>query len=131
MHKLRNLDQIRAKNALGIQGISGDKDGDIVKKMPTIIRDNGLLAAMAFAVSKDKNGNTAGTNKYRELFDRVAKHLHEVLNIRAQKLGSPNPAPGTELIREVTAMDAAQLRAVTSEALAYLAFVKRFHTKAD
>ena len=112
---MKNLEQIRAKNALeaaenGSYKFSGPGDGDIVKKVPTMIMENGLLAAMAFAVEdKNKSG-------YEDVFKACLKHLSVGKEVK-------------EYLSDLTTKDSSELRAVTSEIMAYLNYLRRFAKK--
>ena len=48
---MKNLDQIRAANAMEAakKKMGAKEKGEVVKKVPTMIRDNGILGALAFA----------------------------------------------------------------------------------
>ena len=64
MANIVNLDQMRAKNAFKAceNNIFVGKDGgEVVKNLPPKIRENGILGALAFALSK-KDKEVAGYN---------------------------------------------------------------------
>ena len=115
---MQNLDQIRAKNALAAANdnrFTGANDGDIVKKVPTMIMNNGILAAAAFA-NEDKGG-------YSDVFRVVIEHLKSVNRL---------PGQNTELlgfINDLCCKDSAVLRDVTAESIAYLSYLRRFAKK--
>lgn len=110
---IKNLEQIRAKNALSANIGGGAGDGDAVaKKVPTMIRENGFLGAMAFAKEKGVG--------YADVFNAIITHLAEV-----------NRLPGTRrdfdgFFADLCAADAHKLRAITAEAMAYLNYLRRF-----
>jgi CRISPR type III-B/RAMP module-associated protein Cmr5 len=128
---MKNLDQIRAKNALAASQdtrFSGANDGEVVKKIPTMIRESGLLGALAFACeAKEENGKYELKNKgYNDVFVAVIKHLNG--SEEQIGLGKFNEKP-ENFINELCRMDSAKLRAVTAEILAYLAYLRRFAKK--
>lgn len=114
---IENLDLVRAKHAYTAATtgpFSGKNDGEVVKKLPPMIRENGLLGALAFALEgKDK------TRGYRDALDTICLHLN-VLN----KVKSSNAeALLNELIEESNSL---KLRDVTTEAMLYLNYLRRF-----
>ncbi|HBM15080.1 MAG TPA: hypothetical protein DD381_01820 [Lentisphaeria bacterium] len=111
---MKNLEQIRAKNALeaapNIKG--GEKDGEVVKKIPPMIRDSGILAAAAFAKEKGKG--------YQSVIDAIVCHL------KCDGIGIM-PRNETDFIKWLAEkVDSAKLRAVTEETMAYLNYLRRF-----
>lgn len=141
---MRNLEQIRAKNALGaVKYIGTGSDGGkaVAKKVPAQIIQNGFLGALAFAIesvadekkfSKGLDGwfyyLKARTNNdkhegcgYANTFTAFLKHLKPV--------GLNHDLPCDDLQKFLDALcakDADVLRAVTAEALAYLNYLRRF-----
>ena len=114
---MKNLEQIRAYNAITARGKwAGVNDGEVVKKVPTLIRENGLLAAAAFAV--DKKGG------YQAVFDAIIAHLADK---KIAKLA--NKMSLEEFIQSVSNSDSSVLWAITSESLAYLNYLRRFAKK--
>jgi CRISPR type III-B/RAMP module-associated protein Cmr5 len=109
---MKNLEQERAKNALEAANnqeykFAGASGGDIVKKVPTMIMDNGILAAMAFAVEdRNKSG-------YEDVFKASIRHLGVNSSVK-------------EFLHKLTMKDSSELRAVTSEIMAYLNYLRRF-----
>ncbi len=115
---MQNLEQIRARNAYeAATGTSyrGANDGEVVKKLPAYIRTNGILAAAAFA-SEKKSG-------YDGAFNAVIKHLYDRKIVMSNSLD--------EFLRELSSVSttAEKLRSVTSEAMAYLNYLRRFAKK--
>ena len=112
---MRNLDQIRAANALPYctETFLGKNGGDIVKKVPTMIRENGLLGALAYALENRGSG-------YEKTFMAVIKHLsHPSINkTKAQDLDA--------FIREMSSENSVRLRDVTAETMSYLNYLRRF-----
>jgi len=113
MELKQNYEQIRAKNALNVEIGKGAGDGDsIAKKVPTMIRENGFLGALAFAREKGSG--------YADVFMAVIRHLKSVGMLPATVVDLD------ALFGYLCAHDAAALRAVTAETMAFLNYLRRF-----
>lgn len=120
---MENLDQIRAANALEAANgalFKGANDGEVVKKIPAMIRQNGFLGALAFA--KENDGKTG----HADVFRAIVKHLKTLNRLSGQKRETVDG-----FILDLCASDAATLRAVTDEAMAYLNYLRRFAKKGN
>lgn len=114
---MRNLEQIRAKNALEAASSikPGPGEGDpqaVAKKVPTMIRENGILATAAFA----KEGKVG----IQSVLEAVKTHL--------KRLGIM-PVNESGLLEWLTSRNSSKLRAVTAETMAYLSYLRRFAGK--
>lgn len=120
METLQNLDQIRARNALEAatgRTFKGAGNGEVVKKIPTMIRENGILGALAFAIEND------GKTSHADVFRAIIEHLKTVDRL-------PKVDVTVQLFMQYLCKEpAATLRAVTAEALAYLNYLRRFARK--
>ncbi len=128
---MQNLEQIRAKNALeflkndpfnkknsGQHGDDEQKSGDVLSGFPALIINNGLLATIAYSLDK-KHG-------YDLVCDAIAEHLQDKhIGLLSEKYH----ATGAGLRDHLTGSNSTQLRLCTAEALAYLAYLKRFGKK--
>ena len=109
----RNLDQIRARNALAaVIGAGAEGGENVAKKVPVMIRDNGFIGAMAFAREKGKG--------YKDVFQAVIRHLGDVGRLHGMK----DDFDG--FLRDLCEKDSAVLRSVTEEAMAFLNYLRRF-----
>lgn len=114
----RNLDQVRARNANaavkgGLRG-RGVEDGDAISGFPALIVNNGLLATVAYSISKKEKGG------YKEICDAVAVHLADVGLIE-------NKPTTREGLRDfLVENDSITLHLCTSEVLVYLNYLRRF-----
>ena len=111
-----NLELKRAAHAIKAcqkENFGGAKGGEVVKKLPPMIRESGLLGALAFALSKSDNDG------HLKAFDTICRHLNELGKVRT------NTAAGLleELIED---SDSLKLRDVTAETLLYLNYLRRF-----
>lgn len=124
---MQNLAQKRALNAIqAIQArkeknkntdenktMPGKNGGEVVKKIPNLIIESGLLGALAFAIEKGEG--------FGEGFDAIRIHL--------QSIGDPTAKHTLDIKAWFTALAGAsneQLRMTTSEAMAYLVYLRRF-----
>lgn len=112
---MKNLDQIRAKNAIRYKGenFKGAKDGKaIVKKVPTMIMNNGILASAAFAVESEGD--------YIRVFEAIIAHLKDVGRLPADVQNT------VRLIEYLAGENSSKLREVTVEAMLFLNYLRRF-----
>ena len=121
---MKNLEQIRAANALSYakkaSNTRGTQGGEVVKKLPALIMTNGLLAAGAFAYAKGEQDD------WYVCFDHLAAHLaHGETGVVPKDRGTL-----VGLLDHLTKdADSGVLQRSTAEALAWLAFAKRFVRK--
>lgn len=114
---MKNLEQIRAENALhaapSIKTGSGEGDShSVAKKVPTLIKDNGLLATAAYA--KEKNN---GLQRVIEALELHLKHKNIALM----------PENESDLLSWLSCRaNSTKLRLVTAESLTYLSYLRRF-----
>ncbi len=113
---MKNLEQIRAKNALEAakEKISGKEGGEVAKKVPTMILENGILAAATFARETGKG--------YDKVFHAIITHLKD------ENIGIM-PKDKMKIIDWLVTVDSSKLRAVTAETMAYLSYLRRFAKK--
>jgi CRISPR type III-B/RAMP module-associated protein Cmr5 len=110
---MQNLDQRRAAHAIDE---ASKTDRASVAKLPGMILTNGLLATLAFATEEGKEPR----KKMRAAADSIAQHLTKTI----PEIGgaSSGQALGTALAKgsDLT------LQRATTEALAYLVYLKRY-----
>ncbi|NLZ60973.1 MAG: type III-B CRISPR module-associated protein Cmr5 [Lentisphaerae bacterium] len=126
-----NMEQIRSRNALlAIKScpgaFTGANEGAIVKKVPTMIQQNGLIAALAFALEDQKKAENSkrGDSGYALVFAAVFQHL------KCAQVGFC-PAEISKLSDFANWLVAeerssAELRLLTKEALAYMNLFRRY-----
>lgn len=110
-----NLEQIRAQNAFKAYTsgtFSGKNNGEVVKKIPTMIRENGFLGALAFAIEKK-----AG---YEDAFLVIIEHLKNL------ELIGNNINNCDDFLKLLVSKPSGRLRRVTVETMAYLNYLRRF-----
>lgn len=142
---MKSLAQIRAANALAASKIQnmgrGQKDGDALSGFPMLIQTNGLLAASANAIELNKKGELKHLGEFIIVFSLV-RHLADPQiaiykpdlpdssrgELPAQPIDWPSKRPVVEqFIKQLAeSSDSSQLRRATSEALAFLGYLKRF-----
>jgi CRISPR/Cas system CMR-associated protein Cmr5 small subunit len=115
---MKNLEQIRAKNALEAsgRGFKGKNEGDVVKKVPTMIMNNGILASAAFAEESGKG--------YTDVFGAVIVHLKTIKGLPGKQQETLRG-----FIEDLCDSDSSEVRRVTAEAMAYLNYLRRFAKK--
>lgn len=121
MSKLENLEQKRAVNAYqACDGavFGGVNQGEVVKKLPPVIRENGMLGALAYALSKD--GKSSGLVN---AFEAITVHLNSI--------GKVSSKDAVALQQELMNCPALKLRDVTTETMLYLDYLRRFAKKDD
>jgi CRISPR/Cas system CMR-associated protein Cmr5 small subunit len=120
---MKSLAQIRAENALRssrTKEMLGQKGGDALSGFPVLIKTAGLLAAGAFAVEVNKDGQPKQKGA-RLIMDAIAQHLS------SPGVRICDAASARDLVEELAAAkDSSQLRRATAEAIAFLSYLKRF-----
>lgn len=111
---MKNLDQIRAAAAL--EPAKTLKRG-AVSKLPSLILNNGLLTAAAFA---DAEGGGENRGHLKSAMIATVKHLAK------RGIVSAGIEDVSSFISDLSGKDSLTLQRATSEALAYLAYLKRF-----
>lgn len=119
---MKNLEQIRAQNAIEAsrKTVSGKDGGEVIKKIPPLILNHGLLAVGAYAFD-DKNQG------YEEVVDAIARHLADP-HIALLPTDKSNTAGLMEYLS--TTADSLALKRCTAEAMAWLNYARRFIKKA-
>ncbi|MGF1453524.1 MAG: type III-B CRISPR module-associated protein Cmr5 [Opitutales bacterium] len=118
---MKNLEQIRAMNALtaAFDGsrYSGQQDGQVIKKIPPIIKNHGLLAAAAFALGEKQQG-------WRNAFNAITRHLA----CAEIALVPKECSTVDDLIAFLTSerADSEVLKLATAETLAWFNYARRF-----
>ena len=121
---MKNLDQIRAHNALKHKDRIGRAQGggDAVSGFPMLVRTDGLLGALAFAC--ERRGQQGDARKHpgeHTVATAIAEHLHADGN----RIATASTAD--DLMVELAGQaDDTMLRRATAESLAFLNYLKRF-----
>jgi len=121
---MKNLDQIRAHNALLHKDriANSQGGGDAISGFPMLVLTDGLLAALAFACErKDQKGGVRKHPGEYTVAAAIAIHLSH------ERIAISESDDADELLNEIaTARTDALLRRATAEALAFLNYLKRF-----
>ncbi len=118
---MQNLDQLRAAHAIK-EAPKTDKAS--AAKLPAMILTNGLLGAIAFAAEAEKPKR----NSLKTAVTSISLHLAQ------PALGIPElhgVATPEALATRLAGGSALTLQRATSEALAYLSYLKRYAPKKD
>ena len=119
----KNLEQIRAKHAHEFwqkqndSDTKGEKGGDVIRGLGSLIINNGLLATLAFAKDKKKG--------YESFMQEVGRFFCSKGN-DGRNLWSDETSKLDTFIEKLTSGDSLQLQRATAETLAYLSYLKRF-----
>lgn len=120
---MQNLEQIRARNVLTFSksgAVSGDKGGEVIKKVPPLILNHGLLATAAYSFT-EKEG-------WQKVFDAIAVHLADSDVGIVPKTVKDRQTLMDFLTAKSTTSDV--LKEATAEAMAWLQYARRFVKKA-
>lgn len=118
---MQNLEQIRARNALRCQHehgtlIVGPQGGEVIKKLPPLILNHGLLATAAYAYTQKEGWKT--------VLNHVARHLAD------PEIGIVPAATNShdQLMAFLTGPSATSetLKLATLETMAWLTYARRF-----
>lgn len=125
---MKNLEQIRAANALKHKDkkIGGKEGGEVVKKLSPMIRENGLLSTLAFALEKKSETEMKNVGHF-EVFQFIVEHLRHQ-SVKWPAWNFQNPLDLAEYLVSDKA-SSEELRAITSETVEYLNYLRRFVRK--
>ncbi len=116
---MKNLEQIRAAAALPAAAAT-DLSRSAVNKLPALIMQSGLLATGAFC---DAEGGGKNREDMKKALEATAEHLAQ------RSLLATGTKTLKAMIDDLSKRDSRQLQAATSEALAFIAYLKRFAPK--
>lgn len=121
---MQNLEQIRARHVLEFAnkngGVAGQEGGEVIKKIPPLVMNNGLLATMAYSFSEKKVA-------WKLVFDAVAVHLASPEIAIVDKSVKDRQGLMAFLVGETTTSET--LKRATSETMAWLDYARRFVKK--
>ena len=116
-----NLEQVRAKHADDAIKRNENLSKSAVNKLPALILQNGLLAAAAFCTA---DGGGENRKHLKNALDATARHLAQrgmtESHIREE---------AKAMINDLSNGDSQKLQRATTEALAFVAYLKRFAPK--
>lgn len=118
MSNIKTLEQGRASKAYeyALAGSKIEKKKEYksyVKKIPMLIKTNGLGSAFAFIKSKGETYNLIYNQTYQWLKTD-------------NKLGIFNPQQNEDLVEKIINLESTQYRALTNEVLAFFNWLRRF-----
>lgn len=114
---MKNLEQIRAASAIQFwkyvsEDTDGEQGGDVIRGLSSLVINNGLLATLAFATEK-KGYKTFGD----ELGRFITKPELGIFKTPATDVAS--------FMEALSRADSLTLQRATTEALAYIGYLKR------
>lgn len=121
---MQNLEQIRARNVLAFAKagyISGDKGGEVIKKIPPLILNHGLLATAAYSFTEREG--------WQLTFDAIARHLADPDVAVLPTNVTDRQSMMDELTKKTTTSDV--LKNSTAETMAWLQYARRFVKKEE
>lgn len=121
---MQNLEQIRARNVLAFAksgNISGDKGGEVIKKIPPLILNHGLLATAAYSFTEREG--------WQKVFDAIARHLADPEVAVLPTSVEDRRTLMDELTKKTTTSEV--LKNATAETMAWLQYARRFVKKED
>ncbi len=123
---MKTLAQRRATVALlwKDKSFGGKKEGNVVSRFPMLVRTDGLLSSLAYAVEKKEDRQTGQLVPKNPGEFQIASALVEHLS--QERILKQSKTPDDMVSELAIAADASQLRYATAEALAFLNFLKRF-----
>jgi CRISPR-associated protein Cmr5 len=117
---VKNLEQIRAANALAC---ADSLERQAVRKLPALLLANGLLAAASFSLDSESR------KSMRAIWAAIGNHLHQRGHLKAALTGADDNAKVRSFLKELAGRSSPELQRASSEALAYLGYLKRFTPK--
>jgi len=120
---MQNLEQVRARNALALAksgAVAGNDGGEVIKKIPSLILNHGLLATAAFSFSE-------GNQAWQKVFDAIATHLaDQQIAILPGSVRDRQSLMDFLTSKETTSET---LKLATAEAMAWIQYARRFVKK--
>ena len=131
---MQNLNQIRARHVLEFaksekgKCVQGKNGGEVIKKIPPVILNNGIMAALAYSMGLKKRDEETGRDVYpwRNVFDAIAQHL---ASAEIEMIPSDQTSAESLLKYLATIASSVQLRDITAEAFEWLNFARRLVSK--
>jgi hypothetical protein len=116
---MQNLEQIRARNALKLGPVSGEKGGEVIKKVAPLILNHGLLATAAYSFT-EKEG-------WQKVFDAISQHLADP-DVAVVRSDCDNREKLMDFLTHPKTTSET-LKLATVEAMAWLTYARRFVKK--
>jgi len=119
---MKNLEQIRARNAMEFAesgAVKGEDGGEVIKKVPPLILNNGLLATAAYSFTEREG--------WQKTFDAIARHLADAdISIVPAECQDRSA-----LMKFLSGPEATSetLKLATNETMAWLGYARRFVKK--
>jgi CRISPR/Cas system CMR-associated protein Cmr5 small subunit len=117
---VKNIEQIRAANAIEC---AHTLDRQAVRKIPALVLANGLLAAASFSLDSESRRNM------RTIWAAIGNHLHERGHLKTAPSGADDNAKVRSVLKDLAGRSSLELQNATTEALAYMGYLKRFTSK--
>lgn len=113
--------KIIQKAQIGNQWFEDDKYKSYVKKIPMLIKTNGLGSTLAFIKSKRKK--TGENSDPKNAYDLIYQQIKQWLVDEKKLL---NIGKDDDLVEKIISLDSPMYRAITNEVLSLFNWLKRF-----
>lgn len=116
---MKNMEQIRARNANQFAksgSVKGKEGGEVIKKIPPLILNHGLLATAAFSHTEREG--------WQKTFDAIASHLSDT-DIGVLPSGTSDREKMMDFLTGESATSET-LKLATEETMAWLGYARRF-----
>lgn len=120
---MKNMEQIRARNANHFAksgSVKGKEGGEVIKKIPPMILNHGLLATAAYSYNNTAEG-------WIKTFDAIAAHLSDS-DIGVLPSGTSDREKMMDFLTGESATSET-LKLATEETMAWLGYASRFVKK--
>jgi len=126
MTNRKTLDQIRVAVSLRAKGRigSGNEGGDKIKSFPTMIQNNGLLGALAYAC--ELKGSGYKNQAEYKMAEFIVEYINELKSNNYSVTGNDDIEKPESLIEYLTKCTPEQFRRINAEVLAFLNYFRRF-----
>lgn len=98
----------------------------LVKKVPMLIKTNGLGATFAFLQSKGKNEDNEHTQVLKDIAQWLKLDAKSLMIYKSEDLTKTEVELAKTMVHRTTEMYSSEYRTITLEVLAYLNWLKRF-----
>jgi CRISPR-associated protein Cmr5 len=98
----------------------------LVKKVPMLIKTNGLGATFAFLQSKGKNEDNEHTQVLKDIAKWLRQDTKNLMIYKSEDLSKDELELAKTMVQRTTEMYSSEYRTITIEVLAYLNWLKRF-----
>ncbi|WP_434565327.1 type III-B CRISPR module-associated protein Cmr5 [Thermoanaerobacterium thermosaccharolyticum] len=131
MNSLKDIERQRAQYAYNcaVKGSQIKNRGEYksyVKKIPMLIKTNGLAPTFAFIYSKRSDDSSKSGYAYKMIYDQVKEWLIDEDLGLIDISNSSDLQSDNELVKKIIELDSSTYRAITEEILSFFNWLRRF-----